>query len=185
MKVRSSAKIAGLRDPEGPIPQRLITAFWCQVDTSGGLMACWPWTGLLRRDGYGALEWSLWRPGTRRRAARLNGAHRFSYLLANGSIPPGSFVLHQCDNPPCVHPLHLVAGTAGDNIRQAFARGRGRLPDTRGSLNPASKLTEAQAHTIRQLSTAGISGRQLAARFSVSTVAISQLLLRKTWRHVS
>ncbi len=95
--------------------------FWPQVDKSGD---CWIWTGRLDQDGYGKYRFQL-------RAVR---AHRWSYEEANGPIPAGLIICHHCDNPPCVRPSHLYAGTHADNDRDK--RTRGRAPNVRP---PASK----------------------------------------------
>ena len=75
---------------------------------------CWEWNGYRSSDGYGqfTLFGKAWR------------AHRASHVLFTGEIPDGYFVLHSCDNPPCVNPAHLRAGTAKENAQDMVARGR-------------------------------------------------------------
>jgi hypothetical protein len=56
-------------------------------------------------------------------------AHRMSYMVHRGD--PGDLsVLHHCDTPFCFNPEHLFCGTAGDNIRDAVAKGRHRNQNT-------------------------------------------------------
>jgi hypothetical protein len=62
-------------------------------------------------------------------------AHRYSWELAHGPIPPGKFVCHRCDNPPCVRPGHLFLGTQLENIADMIAKGRreyASVPNTTG-----------------------------------------------------
>lgn len=53
-----------------------------------------------------------------------------------------------------------------------------------GSKHFNSKLTEAAALEIRVLGSQGVSITSLALKFGVSEMTISDVLLRKTWRHV-
>lgn len=87
--------------------------FWskaCVLDES----ECWEWQGSRNWQGYG---WA--QPSGKNR-----GAHRVAWLLTHGSIPDGLWVLHHCDNPPCVNPSHLFLGTATDNERDKVRKGR-------------------------------------------------------------
>jgi hypothetical protein len=86
--------------------------FWSLVRKD---QACWAWTGGTNGRGYGALHV----------AGRKVLAHRFSYELHFGRIPPGRVIMHRCDNPICVRPDHLKLGTQLDNIADREAKGRG------------------------------------------------------------
>lgn len=96
------------RDPE--------ERFWEKVDKSG---SCWIWTDSLH-DGYGGL-------GVFGRVVR---AHRFSFELHYGPIPPGMQVDHLCRKRSCVNPTHLRLVTSAQN-----AQNRGTTPRRDGK-NP-------------------------------------------------
>lgn len=53
-----------------------------------------------------------------------NAAHKISYRLFVGEIPPGMWVLHTCDNGWCVNPEHLYLGTSQDNVLDKVKRER-------------------------------------------------------------
>jgi hypothetical protein len=96
--------------------------FWKKVDRRGE-RECWSWTAARNSCGYG----SFWD------GRAVVQASRFSWQLENGPIPAGLYVLHSCDNPPCVNPAHLFLGTQGDNVADRKAKGR------RGGCLPANK----------------------------------------------
>lgn len=50
--------------------------------------------------------------------------HRVAWELANGPIPNGLFVLHRCDNPPCINKECLFLGTKAENNADRAAKGR-------------------------------------------------------------
>lgn len=96
--------------------------FWSKVDKSPGLGPhgrCWEWRGSHRGAGYGTIGMYAF-TGSRNPI----GAHVISYELVHGPVPEGKDVLHHCDNPPCVNPDDLWAGTAKQNIHDAQNKGR-------------------------------------------------------------
>lgn len=79
---------------------------------------------------------------------------------------------HRCDNPPCVDVDHLFSGSQGDNSRDAARKGRCRLPDNHGVLNPNSKLSEDDVRAIR---VAVGTQREIARRFGVAHFAVGRI----------
>jgi len=51
-------------------------------------------------------------------------SHRISYIIKNGYIPKGMIICHKCDNPSCINPNHLFAGTYSDNAKDSVNKGR-------------------------------------------------------------
>ncbi len=97
-----------------PIEER----FHPHVDKSSGPDACWPWTRSKIRDGgYGQI-------GRGGHDGGIVLTHRLAWEIANGPVPDGMRVLHECDNPPCCNPKHLFLGTQADNLRDMTAKGR-------------------------------------------------------------
>ena len=145
--------------------QRFAEDFWAKVKREPG-KGCWNWTGYKLR-GYGRLS------------TNGNGisliATRVSWILANGPIPPGNYVLHECDNPPCVRPSHLFLGTQKDNIQDMIRK--------RGPSH--AKLTQREVlGTILQLAM-GTPPKQIAKQFGVTRETIYRIKNGHTWKHLS
>lgn len=76
--------------------------------------------------------------------------HRLAYCFYK-QIPPevikGSVIMHTCDNPRCVNPLHLKLGTQADNMRDMQTKGR----STRGASSYIAKLTQEDVLYVRSV----------------------------------
>lgn len=103
---------------------------------------CLVFTGKLRR-GYGLTSEQV----DGRTRDRL--AHRVVYEHHHGPVPDGLFVLHSCDNPPCVKITHLRAGTARENAADMVERARGRRGDVKDVCPRGHDLTVPGAITAR------------------------------------
>lgn len=150
---------------EWPFADRL----WSRVDRKGP-DECWLWTGSTTR-GYGAFSIG----------GAQTYAHRASYILAFGPIPAGHHVCHRCDNPLCVNPSHLFAGTPRDNIDDKLAKGR----QPHGSRLAQAKLREADIPVILSRLAAGELHERIAADYGVSRPAISLININATWRRAA
>jgi hypothetical protein len=157
-----------------PSPLPWQERLWAGINKSGGPAGCWPWVRSTCR-GYGQLSVG----------GRMRFTHRLVHELCHGPIPEGYDVLHSCDNPSCCNPAHLWAGTVRENMKDRDRKGRGRVPDNRGSRHGMSKLTEKIVVEIRAAYAAGEgSHRTLATRFGISHQAVAGIVTRETWRHV-
>ena len=118
--------------------------FWSKVNKNGQIMpnmetACWLWTAYKDRDGYGMLQV----------CRRPHGAHRLSYAVSGGVLTEGKpQVLHRCDNPSCVNPSHLFAGSNQDNMTDKTKKGRNNAPrgDSHGSKTMPERFQRGEKH---------------------------------------
>ena len=132
----------------------------------------------------GCIEWSKCRDtsgyGQLRYKGKMVMAHRRVWESIFGKIPDGLYVLHRCDNPPCVNIEHLFLGTQSQNIRDCVSKGRWLRPGLKGDDAPWSKLTLEQVREIRRLA-GKISQTALANQFSVNQSTISRIQANKRW----
>ncbi len=141
----------------------LAEKLWSRVEKTD---RCWIWIGVKDPSGYGDMVASG--------GGRRFKAHRVSWELAFGPIPPGLKVCHHCDNRACVRPDHLFLGTQLDNMRDCVSKGR----QARGERLPQSKITSEIAAEMFALRALGVRQSEIARRFKVTDGAIHYLLRR-------
>lgn len=149
-----------------------VVRFWSKVDRSAGPDACWPWMANCNEKGYGTFVL----------ADKSVKAHRVAFVIANGPVLGNLRVCHSCDVPGCCNPAHLWAGTQLDNIADRVAKGRSVTP-TREQLH-TNKLTESQVIEILNLRRLGRRNHELARDYGVHCSTISDIVNRRTWRHL-
>lgn len=155
-----------------PWPDR----FYERVPVPANPDDCMEWMGSRNYAGYGYA-------GDPRTSGRTQtGAHRASYEMFVGPIPDGMYVCHTCDNPPCVNPRHLFAGTPTDNARDRQNKGRFTPPRFDRANHPRTKIAPAQVVEIRQRAIRGQKCSNiaaLAAEYGVSLPTIYNILKEK------
>lgn len=131
---------------------------------------CFLWMGSIRgRMGYGGYRFQ----------GKMKNAHQVSYILYKGEIPEGKIVCHTCNNPLCVNPNHLYAGTYSDNTRQAVAEGRQFV--AAGEKNGQAKLTWTDVRAIRKDMR---SQYAIAAAYGISQLHVSRIKRNISWKEI-
>lgn len=151
------------------IVQRLVELN-CEVDRDTG---CWEWQGRRRPDGYGLLSVE----GENLRV------HRLMYECHNDTVlDERTFVCHHCDNPCCVNPEHLFAGTQKDNM--VDRKNKGRVP--KGESHSLTRLTDDDVSDIRRMAKDGVPRKVIRTKYGISQAYCCQLInnVRRT-NHVA
>lgn len=148
------------------IDPNVARRFWAKVPSRPDI-GCWEWAGCRGVAGYGYL--------------RIGGggsspivASRVSWLIHTGEDPGDKFVLHHCDNPPCIryHPNHLYLGTHQDNMDDMIKKNRSY-----------TKLNNYQVTQIRELAKYN-SNVSISKKFGIANSTVSRIISGKMWKHL-
>ena len=122
---------------------------------------CWMWTDSVGSHGYGQF----------RHERSTVTAHRFMFELVFGEIPSGMIVLHSCDVPACVNPMHLRLGTHAENSQDMVKKGRNVS---------GAKLTVEQA---KEICGSELPIKQIAAAYGISDSQVRRIKAGQSWHH--
>lgn len=131
---------------------------------------CWDWKGNIQKTGYILIRYE----------GKKQLAHRVSWIIYNGYIPSGLFVLHKCDNRKCTNPEHLFLGSLKENAQDRDKKIRG----LQGERHHKSKLTEKDVIEIKKRLYIGVTQKRLANDFNVSVGTIWFINKNITWKHL-
>lgn len=150
--------------------------FWQNVKPSCG---CWLWSGPKDHYGYGIVNIPRRVQGSRKQVK----AHRLSFMLNRGydTLPSTTEICHSCDNPTCVNPDHLWAGTHSENMADQFAKRRHAFGDKNGR----RILSEAEVVEIKRRVASGEMSKDVAKAFGVSRSAITAINRGRNWKHLA
>lgn len=125
---------------------------------------CWIWIACKDKDGYGLVQ----------DGRKVRRAHRVSYEMFVSEDLEGKILLHSCDNPSCVNPSHLKAGSHSDNQRDASLKCR----------HASQRLTPTQVIDIRAKFLNGERNKDLAKEYGITTGYVTNIIQRKKWAHI-
>ncbi len=131
---------------------------------------CWEWIGCIGANGYGMASFS----------GVTQPTHRLAWIFTQGPIPlgggyHGTIVAHKCDNRACCNPDHLFLTDHSGNQLDRLSKGR----------NAAAVLNERVVLEIIGRIRDGVSARELAKEYGVSTGSIQAIAKKRHWTHLT
>ncbi len=132
---------------------------------------CWVWKDWVDKKGYSNIQASLWG-----KYYKVSKGHQLSYIIYKGEYDRDLLICHTCNNPSCVNPVHLYAGTNRDNMRDKIIAG-----SAKGSKNPNAKLKELDVKEIKDL-LMYFKNTEIATLYNVDARCVSDIRVGRTWR---
>lgn len=127
----------------------------------------WPYAS--NKAGYGIICIE----GKNRRASAV------AWELTNGTrIPKGKEACHNCDNPPCINPRHIFAGTHKENMQDSSSKRR----MTHGEKHYHARITE---DIVRMIRNSNKTSKELSEQLGLNPGHICVIRQRKIWKHVT
>ena len=131
-----------------------------------------------QRDGYLLVTTTI--GGVR----TVTGAHRVVWAYFNGPIPPGMTINHKNGLKSDNRPINLELATYSENRIHAIEVLNVNRNRPKGSLNPKTKLTEADIVEMRRLRAGGLMVKEIALAFGINKKAASKICTGRTWTHI-
>jgi hypothetical protein len=136
---------------------------------------CHVWTSRKDKKGYGKI-------GYRKKYVSV---HRLLWGFEKSPLEKSQWLLHTCDNPSCCNLDHLYIGTPKDNVRDMDCRNRRNVKNhRRGEKSNLAKFNEDQVKQILKLHVNGMTGADIARKFSVTKETIYKIINRVSWKHI-
>jgi transposase len=126
---------------------------------------CINWQGSRLKNGYGR----KWLDGKTVLVHRLVLESKIA-----GFLDSSYFACHTCDNPGCINPEHLVAGSPAENTGQMM--GRDRKTPRRKSIPGSGKLSIQQLREIQTKYLSGTAKNHLVKEYGVQYETIAKIL---------
>jgi hypothetical protein len=170
----------GNRPGRGTTRSELVARVQCTCAYCGGVVLRWPIEAqrvarvFCNNTCSGA--WKK-RRGGKRYVMTTGGRqeHRLVWEAAHGPIPPGHHVHHVNGNKRDNRLSNLELLTASEHMRR----------HKQGEGSPTAKLTAANVRAIRaRFAAGGVTQTALAAEYGVKGVAVSNVVTRRTWKHL-
>lgn len=138
--------------------------YWNNVDKKS-YDECWEWKAARTKAGYGVIYYDK----------KLRFSHRLALEFQGIKIPKRWHACHKCDNPPCVNPNHLYAGTPYQNVRDKVERDR----HPKGENHYNCKLLDKDIKEIKTLFSEGVFQSDIAKLFGVDASYVSDIINNK------